>query len=220
MTSLTIPAQICIRRRALDDLSPRDIADLQALLSAGELAGLPSRPVTRHYRLLVRGLLRQWLGEILDCDPRALEFTYGAHGKPGLPDHALQFNLAHSRRHLVLAWTREPVAIGIDIEDLGQRARAARLHTVLSPAEQALLAQSPRPETLFLAFWTRKEALLKARGHSIAMALETLDTAPLEQPHLRCDGQDFFLVTQEQDDLVVSLAAATSDTPELRWLTS
>src|SRR5579859_7358859 len=66
-----------------------------------------------------RGILRALLGAYLGIEPRLLQFTYGAHGKPALaPTHGevwLSFNLAHSDELALYALARRR-PVGVDVE--------------------------------------------------------------------------------------------------------
>ena len=65
-----------------------------------------------------RSLLRRILALYLTVSPQALEFAYGAHGKPRLTRHPLEFNLSHSKDLGLLAVAAGPSrdTLGIDLE--------------------------------------------------------------------------------------------------------
>jgi hypothetical protein len=104
-----------------------------------------------------RGVLRALLGRYLERDPRTLDFTLGAHGKPALPREEtgpepsaaadLRFNLSHSGTLALYAIT-DGREVGVDIE------RARERYT---------------PE--FLRAWVAREAAGKCRG--IGLGRET-----------------------------------------------
>lgn len=127
-----------------------------------------------------RGLLREMLGRILEVEPAALSFDYGAKGKPSLslalgsdsaPAGALRFSLSHSRNAVLLAatWNRE---LGVDVEALRELANAAGLvERFFAPREREVfdsLAASLRTVGFFTG-WTRKEAYVKARGDGLSL---------------------------------------------------
>jgi 4'-phosphopantetheinyl transferase len=135
-----------------------------------------------------RGFLRRTLARHLDRDPGALAFTSGPHGKPGLPDGDLAFNLSHSGGLAALALSTAH-EVGIDIERL---APAPPLPADLSgliracflPDEAAAIAAAPAPQRAFLRFWTAKEARMKLTGEGLgldprAIALEHANARPL-----------------------------------------
>jgi 4'-phosphopantetheinyl transferase len=98
-----------------------------------------------------------------------------AHGKPRLiaiPDgHAgagLDFNLSHTRGVVVAAVVRPPHRVGIDVEHLNAAsAMPSLVASVYSPEE---IATGDHGAPGILAHWVRKEALLKATGHGLAIA--------------------------------------------------
>jgi 4'-phosphopantetheinyl transferase len=107
------------------------------------------------------------------------------HGKPRLEEGAegIEFSLSHSGRHVVVALARD-FPVGVDVEQTKpERDRASLATAVLSEAEQRALAALPAAGQgqAFLRYWTRKEALLKATGHGLAIAPSRLTvTAPGE----------------------------------------
>lgn len=156
------------------------IAACERILSAEEIARL-ARFKPKHKRreyALSRALLRGVLGEALGSSPAELEFTYGDKGKPSLVGefaHAeIRFNLSHSGGMTVLAVTRYPADLGVDIEqlraDVDCLGLASRFFSSRESRELADLPASARPAAFF-ACWTRKEALVKALGTGIAFGL-------------------------------------------------
>jgi 4'-phosphopantetheinyl transferase len=122
---------------------------------------------------LSRGGLRQLLSRYLDCAPAALEFFYSAEGKPSLKSPsqppALHFNLSHSGSWVVYGVSCDR-PIGIDIEQLRplQRAQALAMRC-LTNEEYSAWAQLPVADAQrqFFAYWTSKEAYLKATGQGL-----------------------------------------------------
>src|SRR5436190_14413109 len=112
-----------------------------------------------------RALVRMAVSRYLGCKPAEIDFNYNLWGKPCLTNGDLQFNVAHSEEHFVLAVSREAVGVDIErirtIEDIHLVAR-----TVFSPEELTAWTLLPEPEQVaaFYKIWTRKEALLKALG--------------------------------------------------------
>ena len=156
-----------------------NVPPFKTLLSADELRRA-ERLLDSHKAqafIVGRGRLRQILGSYLQSDPAAIEFAYGADGKPALhrpQARPLQFNLSHSGNWAVLALSAG-VAIGVDLEkidlSLDYASLAARF---FSAAENArLLAVSPpRRRRSFYRLWTRKEALLKGQGRGFTASTE------------------------------------------------
>lgn len=171
--------------RTFVDLPDRGVAALHDVLAPGE------RTRARRFRFerdrrrftVARGVLRRLLGRYLQVDPAAVEFRYGVHGKPSLPegadDRGVRFNLSHSRGLALHAFAvgRE---VGVDVERLRPDTdvtRAAR--RFFSPAEaDALAGVAPgRRREAFFECWTRKEAFVKARGEGVALGLRRFDVS-------------------------------------------
>jgi 4'-phosphopantetheinyl transferase len=124
-----------------------------------------------------RGLLRLLLGCCLDTDPATLRLTQGKYGKPCLAEGSLlRFNLSHSGgcALFTVAAGRE---VGVDVERIREDIDAEDLGcAVLSPRERQML-QAAAPEernALFFAFWTAKEAYIKARGLGFSYPVQRL----------------------------------------------
>ena len=128
-----------------------------------------------------------------------LTFTLNPHGKPELalshltshsaavshltshgaavshPASNIHFSISHTKTALAVAIDHSP--IGIDIESLASASRIADRHFLsrtMSPDEQSAIAAAPNPCLAFTELWTRKEALVKARG----TGLTDLDSLP------------------------------------------
>jgi 4'-phosphopantetheinyl transferase len=116
------------------------------------------------------GFLRRVLAHYLGCAPRTVPIRAGANGKPELVSPvSVRFNLAHSDEVVVcaLAVDRE---VGIDVERVMRvRDLDALARRVLSEREQATLfaLDGELADEAFYTAWTRKEAVLKARGEGL-----------------------------------------------------
>lgn len=133
--------------------------------------------------ILARGLLRSLLGTYLERKATQIHFRHGPQGKPALDlppaEGPLFFNVSHSHGMALLAFTRH-TEIGVDVErlrpfasDLGMAKR------YFSHREyHALRAVAPEQRTeWFFHTWTRKEAILKARGVGLSYGLERIEVA-------------------------------------------
>jgi 4'-phosphopantetheinyl transferase len=145
--------------------------DLRGLLCGEERARAERflRERDRKLWMRSRGVLRALLGRYLHEDPRALAFSAGGHGKPALLDARISFNLSHSGKLALYAFT-PTAAVGIDVE-LARRpmdvlAIAAR---TFGPAEARRLEGLDRAtrKREFLRAWVRHEAALKFLGVGI-----------------------------------------------------
>ncbi|HJT27362.1 MAG TPA: 4'-phosphopantetheinyl transferase superfamily protein [Pyrinomonadaceae bacterium] len=149
----------------------------------------------RHF-IVARGFLRSVVARYLETRPEALQFSYGAYGKPGLAsEHVLRFNLSHSHEVALLAVALD-AELGVDVEhiraDFASEEIARRF---FSRAEVEVFNALPKEEQVeaFFRCWTRKEAYIKAIGKGLSQALDAFDVtlAPDVQPALlRVEGDD------------------------------
>jgi 4'-phosphopantetheinyl transferase len=128
--------------------------------------------------VVARGVLRALLGCYLRRHPGSLGFGYNPYGKPHLGgDSEIRFSTSHSHGLVLLAFARGR-NVGVDIErvraDLGIEGIAA---CCFSPGEIASLhsLRNGLRNRAFFACWTRKEALAKAEGRGLALALRRFD---------------------------------------------
>jgi 4'-phosphopantetheinyl transferase len=137
------------------------------------------RDETRLEFTLGRGLLRLLLGAYLGADPAALQLTCGLHGKPELAasqasgsskKDSVQFNVSHSNGRVLHAFCLNR-AVGVDIEMVRPTVPglniARRFFTHREAAALSAEASVLQPHS-FSVFWTRKEALMKARGDGLS----------------------------------------------------
>jgi 4'-phosphopantetheinyl transferase len=170
------PVDLDIVVCALDRL-PADVSVLDA--RERRRAERLQSDVDRRRFVAAHTALRRGLGERLEADPAALEFTRapctrcgGPHGRPivlrpggSLARRAeLHFSLSHSGSQALLAISEAPV--GVDIEALPDTPMARRLTALMHPKEQARILSAPEAAqpTLFTRLWCRKEAYLKGVG--------------------------------------------------------
>lgn len=165
------------------DSPTQDCARAWSLLDAGEQARaqrfMRERDRTRFIRR--RAALREILAQHTGLPPQALRFTHNPFDRPSLAGLDLDFNTSHSDGLAVVAVTRHG-RVGIDIERrLDEELDPAILQPHLTPAAYAaLLKQAPsQRKHTFYDWWTRVEALAKARGTGIVMqAPPPLDGRP------------------------------------------
>lgn len=167
-------------------------ADLSALASLRDWSTLLSedeqtRAARFHFEkdraqfACARGVLRTLLGRYLGRAPHDLEFVYNAHGKPKLSNQGnarvLRFNVSHSREQALFAFAPNH-DIGVDIEfmreDWSDEYLLKLTTRFFHPREIEVLGtlENPALRENFFQFWTRKEALIKARGDGIWRGLD------------------------------------------------
>jgi 4'-phosphopantetheinyl transferase len=165
------------------DQPPEIAATLDEILSAEERERANRFVFARdaaRFRL-GRAMLRLGLAWYLEQPPREIRLTTGWRGKPRLADPSeLHFNVSHCGGLALIAFTTVG-EVGVDVEALGRDVEAVDIATSnFTRNEAALIASAPNPEEqvlLFLRFWTRKEAVLKADGCGIFDGLDSVDVS-------------------------------------------
>jgi 4'-phosphopantetheinyl transferase len=133
---------------------------------------------------LCRAMLRLGLARYLRVAPQSILLTVNCHGKPHLAEaSALHFNVTHSGGLGMIAFTTVG-EVGIDAEAIQRDIEALDIASAnFTKNEAAMIAAARTPQeqaSLFLRFWTRKEAVLKAAGCGIPRGLDTVDVS--QQP--------------------------------------
>ena len=144
----------------------------------------------RRYRLaadrdrftLAAVLLRTVAGRAIGVDPAAVvidricESCGEPHGRPRLPGSGLEVSISHSG-HLVAVAVTAAGPVGVDIERVGV-AHPDLASTVCAGSE---LRHVHTAED-FYAYWTRKEAVLKATGDGLRRPMTTVVVTPPTVP--------------------------------------
>jgi 4'-phosphopantetheinyl transferase len=127
---------------------------------------------------IARALLRTTLSRYAAIDPQAWRFAKNRYGRPEIDiadlDLPLRFNLTHTRGLVACAVVLEH-DIGIDAENVTrQDVGPAVADRFFSPLEVAALGRLPDGERrrAFFAYWTLKEAYIKARGMGLSLPLD------------------------------------------------
>jgi 4'-phosphopantetheinyl transferase len=130
---------------------------------------------------LGRAMLRLGLAWYLQRPPREISLRAAGRGKPCLGETSeLYFNLTHSGGLGLLAFTTVG-EVGIDIEEIRYDVDGLDIARAnFTDKEAAMIAAAHHPQKqaeVFLRFWTRKEAVLKADGCGIFDGLNMLDVS-------------------------------------------
>jgi len=127
---------------------------------------------------IVRRILAEYAGV---ADPAELVFTRGRHGKPRLVAPAaaarLHFSLSHSGHCCILA-VRLGQPLGIDLErrrDLPRAFDIARRNFTAGEGQMLASLRGSAQCDGFFKLWTRKEAVTKALGASLAASLKRIE---------------------------------------------
>ncbi|MBK8250038.1 MAG: 4'-phosphopantetheinyl transferase superfamily protein [Gemmatimonadetes bacterium] len=151
---------------------------LHPVWSEDEAARATAMPSVRarQAHLIMRHVLRHALGHRMGVPPEALHFCHGRLGKPYITGHAHApaFSVSHTLGCGVIA-IADGRPVGVDVEVREPRLPGAEaLATFLAPAERdRLLALDPSARaTHFARLWTRREAVVKLHGGSVATFAE------------------------------------------------
>lgn len=189
----------------------------------------------RNRFILAHAALRHVIGIYSRCPASGIDFITSPHGKPSLTNNQrgkIEFNLSHSEDLAVVAVSFGSI-LGVDVEQVREMPDWPQMASqFFSHAEIAAIERVPPAEksTMFLRFWTRKEALLKAIGTGLqddlsrfCTAADDLDQASIVQvpelPDAACTGA-FTLSSFEYEGFVGALAVcgSASSVRQVRWV--
>jgi 4'-phosphopantetheinyl transferase len=132
--------------------------------------------------------LRAILGSYLHQPAASVRFHTNEFGKPEL-DHgdassSFHFNLSHSRSIALLAVAKGG-PLGVDVEEVRPiEPEVADTHFSARERSQLSKLQGDAWLTGFYRCWTRKEAILKAEGVGLSLALDSFDVSLLPAAEL------------------------------------
>jgi 4'-phosphopantetheinyl transferase len=177
-----------------DDAHP----SLRALLDAGEQRRLAAlrQPADRDRFLVACSLTRLALASYLGLPAAMVRISRTCprcrrpHGKPRLAPPApapIELSVSHSGNRIAVAFGWG-AAVGVDVEQLRADVAVDELaRHALTPgeAEQVRGLEGAERTVGFLTYWTRKEAVVKALGHGLAVDLRSFSVSgPGEPPGL------------------------------------
>ncbi|WAP67159.1 4'-phosphopantetheinyl transferase family protein [Jiella pelagia] len=134
----------------------------------------------RREYLTGRALVRASLSRYADVDPADWRFEANRYGRPSVAAEqahlapGLVFNLSHTRGLVALAVGRD-CDLGVDVEWIDRDNELAKLcdrYFAPSEAAYARAGEGAELKERFFAFWTLKEAYIKARGMGLALPLD------------------------------------------------
>ena len=174
MWSCRLPVGKPVRDLFLSVLSDEEAAQARRFI--------PDRE--RELYVAAHGLLRLLLGASVGAAPGSLRFAAGRWGKPHLVDPSAaappEFNIAHSGERVLVAFGSGG-AVGVDVErHRGMRDTLDIAERFFSPRESSVvrgLDGASRDEAFF-RIWTRKEAVVKAAGLSVATYSREAEVLP------------------------------------------
>jgi 4'-phosphopantetheinyl transferase len=168
--------------RASLQSTARALAVYWDILSMDERARADRFRFASHRRQFIvsHAVLRLLLAIYSERAAGGLEFEFLEHGKPVLKDgRGLAFNMAHSRDLAAYIICRNQ-RVGIDVEWMQSCVDFMKIaRDFFSPAEREALEALPaqRRAAAFYAYWTRKEAYIKARGDGLSLDLRSFTVA-------------------------------------------
>jgi 4'-phosphopantetheinyl transferase len=180
--------RVDVWRKPLDG-DPDDLETLVQALDDDEQKRARRFKFDRHRRrfVIARATLRRILARYLDRSPASLRFAYSDEGKPYLVSTQKEkvpfFSVSHSNELAVYAIS-DHTQVGVDVERMQGRLNTKRLaQRFFSVAEYRFLMSLPtdQQDLAFYAFWTVKEAWLKATGKGLA-GLSQAIIDPLPSP--------------------------------------
>lgn len=128
--------------------------------------------------VLSHGIWRVALGLCMPGGTFAVRLEPTSRGQPRLPGSEFATSLSHSGSWAAVAVARTASGVGVDIESSASLERMDELASFMcAPGEEAwlrALAGRERRQAM-LRLWTRKEAILKARGEGLSQPPSLLD---------------------------------------------
>lgn len=132
--------------------------------------------------IISRGFLRCLLSYYTQKHPTELRFVYNKYGRPSLNDQKVHFNLSHTKFLACYALSLN-YKVGVDIEIHNYNLNIQELcNMTLTPAELEAFNKLDAPliqSKLFYDLWTKKEALIKANGQGLFLAINTIEVINL-----------------------------------------
>jgi 4'-phosphopantetheinyl transferase len=172
-----------VRLRLLDhDSCVRYATAAADTLSDDELSRASRFRFERDRREFVsaRCALRDLVGEALGMNPRDVDFRYGREGKPFVDDPSgLEFNVSHAKGIAIIGAAFGP-RVGVDVELVGPNLFDGGLaERLLTRRELQAVRELPadRQDEALTAFWTRKEAYVKAAGGGLSIPLSSFSVS-------------------------------------------
>ena len=165
--------EICVCQVFLHDIArePLSLTDAERRIADG-IQGARAR--ARY--VAGRTLLRRRLGRLLGCDPLSVQIVCGPDGKPALAEPALSFNVSHAGDLVLIAVSR-PRRLGVDVEQIRPELDVrVVVEEVLGTTDREAVkrAVEREGERAFFRYWTRYEAVVKARGDGLLLPLQDL----------------------------------------------
>jgi phosphopantetheinyl transferase len=159
----------------------KNVQYLNSLLSKQELARAEKFVFEKDKLMYIvsHGLLRIILANKTNTLPHSIEYSYNTHEKPYVKIPDCHFNLSHTSDFFAIAFSNKN-NVGVDVEKFDRTLdwkNIAKLY--FSENEIQLIHSTELSDQLkqFIAFWTRKEAILKVVGCGMVNNLKDIDSS-------------------------------------------
>lgn len=171
-------------------------------------------PIIKKQVLATKALSKYFVAKFTNNENiAALRFQRTPAGKPYIADVPVNFSWSHCRSMfvIVLSTTKE---LGVDVEAKQQYCTYNDLiPNLLSPNEKLAYehAKDAEKEAVFLNFWTRKEAFLKAKGTGISTIdeLKKLDTSDYLRSAFEANNARYQCAKIDIDNIHIAHIVAT-----------
>lgn len=123
--------------------------------------------------ILGRLLLAYGLQKFYNINVDDIAIEYSKDKRPFLENSEVQFNISHSNDFIVCAFTSHG-GIGVDVEKISN-VDINDFRSQFSKSEYDNMVGSLHVQEKFFEFWTQKEAVLKAYGTGLNVALDSIE---------------------------------------------
>lgn len=203
-----------------ESIPPEQMSDWMSRISADKRRKIAKfvRQEDQYRSLLGELLVRSTIVRHTGLTNDDIRFACNAYGKPALEgDTDFSFNLSHSGRWVVLAWSASALPLGVDVEQIAPiDFRIAE--SFFTSREKAELFAREGAERLdyFYRLWTLKESYIKAIGKGLSMPLDRFTIAPTEQGGWHSpEAPDYSFASFPLDaDHLVAACAASDELPD------
>ena len=141
----------------------------------------------RNLFIVSRFFLKKILSEYLKVDINEIQINYGTFGKPYIDNMKdIRFNIAHSKELFVIALIKS-LNIGVDIENKERNFSWDKLSEILFTRNELKIFNDSDKNTkgeVFINCWTRKEAVLKAKGTGLSIPFKEFEVSFLKEEKL------------------------------------
>ncbi len=154
--------------------------------------------------LIAEGLSRRGI------DINSAELCFSEYGKPYLIGNKVHFNISHSGKYVVAAFSDYEVGIDIEMHRDVKMKLADRYFTPSEARYLQLLHEGKEREKAFFKLWTKKESLIKAFGEGFGIPLDSFEALDTKNVILR--GNRYHMLEYAIDGYSVSVCCRENET--------